>query len=99
MVIIAASSYPLESAKEVGKRLLEMPPVPSFMTLKGPFLDSEVGTGVKSINLFEFDRTKTAEAMDYVLARMANYIGVPGFTYSVRVWLEAKEGLAMIGLA
>ncbi len=99
MVIIAASSYPLESAKEVGKRLLELPPLPPFLTIKGPFLDSEVGAGVRSINLFECDRAKTAEAMDYIITRMSNYIGVPGFTYSVRVWLEAKEALKLIGLA
>lgn len=98
MVIISAASYPLESSKEVGKRLLDLPPIPPFMTLKGPFLDSEEGVGIKSINLFEFEQAKMKEAMDYVVMRMTNYIGVPGFTFSVRPWFEAKEALKMIGL-
>jgi hypothetical protein len=99
MIIISSASYPLESAKEVGKRLLDMPPLPPFMTLKGPFLDSEAGIGIKSINLFEFEQEKMKEAMEYVVTRMTNYIGVPGFTFSVRPWFEAKEALRMIGLA
>jgi hypothetical protein len=36
--------------------------------------------------------------MDYVANRLAKYIGVPGFTYSVKIWFEAKEALKMIGL-
>ena len=71
----------------------------SYMTLKGPFFNLEVGTGIKSITLFEFDQTKTGEAMEYVADRYAKYIGVPGLTYSIALWFEAKEGLKMIGLA
>ena len=99
MVIIAFNSFPPESSTEVGKRLMQLPPVPPFMTLKGPFLISEVGTGIKSIVLFEFDQTKTGEAMEYVTNRCMKYIGVPGLTYNVAIWLEAKEALKMIGLA
>ena len=98
MVIITFNAFPLESSTEVGKRLMKLPPLPPFMTHKGPFLISEVGTGIKSMNLFEFDQTKTAEAMDYVANRMAQYIGVPGFTYNVAIWFEATEALKMIGL-
>jgi hypothetical protein len=99
MVIIGIISFPPESGTEVGKRLMQLPPLPPFMTLKGPFLISEVGTGIKSITLFEFDQTKTGEAMEYVANRYAKYIGVPGLTYSVALWFEAKEALKMIGLA
>jgi hypothetical protein len=99
MVIITFNTFPLESSTEVGKRLMQLPPLPPFMTHKGPFLISEVCVGIKSINLFEFDQAKTAEAMEYAANRMAKYIGVPGFTYSVALWFEAKEALKMIGLA
>jgi hypothetical protein len=99
MVIIACNSFPPESSTEVGKRLMQIPPLPPFMTLKGPFLISDVGTGIKSIAVFEFDQTKTAEAMEYVANRYAKYIGVPGLTYNVAIWFEVKEAFKMIGLA
>jgi hypothetical protein len=98
MVIIANVSYPTESSKEVGKRLGELPPPPAYVTMKGPYVGGEVGVGIQSIVLYEFDQTKTREAMDYVANRLAKYIGVPGFTYSVKLWFEAKEALKMIGL-
>lgn len=99
MIIVAFTSFPLESSTEVGKRLIQLPPLPSYMTLKGPFLTSELGTGIKSITMFEFDQTKTGEAMEYVNNRYTKYMGVPGLTYSVAIWLEAKEAMKMIGLA
>jgi hypothetical protein len=98
MVIISLVSYPPEQSKEVTKRFGELPPVPSFMTLKGPYFSGEVGVGTKAIILYEYDQTKTKEAMEYVGTRLAKYFGVPGFTYSVNIWLEVKEGLKMIGL-
>jgi hypothetical protein len=99
MVIISFISFPPESSTEVGKRLMQLPPIPPFMTIKGPFLTSEVGTGIKAFTLFEFDQTKTGEAMEYVTSRYVKYYGVPGFTYNVALWLEVKEALKMIGLA
>jgi hypothetical protein len=44
------------------------------------------------------NQSKTREAMEYAGNRVAKYFGVPGFTYSYNIWLEAKEGLKMIGL-
>ena len=98
MVIMSIVSYPPEQAKEVVKRMGELPPVPSYMTMKGPYVSGELGTGIKAIILYEYDQTKTKEAMEYVGTRIAKYFGVPGFTYSANIWLEVKEALKMVGL-
>jgi hypothetical protein len=98
MIIIATTSWPPESSPEVGKRLLKLTPLPPFMTQKGPFLISEIDTGIKGVCLYEFDQTKTAEAMVYVADRYAKYIGVPGLTYNVALCFEAKEAMKMIGM-
>jgi len=99
MIIVGSLLFPPESSTEVGKCLLKLPPPPPFVTPKGPFLVPELGSGIKAINLFEFDQNKTAEAMEYVANRYAQYMGVPGLTYNVALWFEAKEALKMIGLA
>jgi hypothetical protein len=54
--------------------------------------------GIKTIALYEFDQSKTREALDVVYNRYIKYLGVPGFTYSAHPWLEVKEALKMIGL-
>jgi hypothetical protein len=38
------------------------------------------------------------EANQFVNTRFTKYYGVPGFTYSENTWLEAKEGLKVIGI-
>jgi hypothetical protein len=98
MVIVGMITYPPEQAKEVAKRFGQAPPLPSYITLKGPYINSELGVGTKVIAIYEFDQAKTREAMEYVSDRYAKYIGVPGLTYSHPVWLEVGEALKLIGL-
>jgi hypothetical protein len=99
MVIIAILSYPPESAKEFAKRFMEQPSLPANITMKGPYVSTEVGAGIKAIAIYEFDQSKVSEAMGLITTRYAKYYGVPGFTYSANIWLEAKEALKAIGLA
>ena len=98
MVIITVVSYPPEQTNEVNKRFRDLPPLPSYMSIKGPYFSGELGEGIKALILYEYDQTKTKEAMEYVGTRLAKYFGVPGFTYSAHLWLEVKEALKMVGL-
>ena len=83
MVIIAFLSYPPESAKEMAKRLLEQPPLPAYITLKGHYISSEVGEGIESASIYEFDQSKFSEAFQFIVARYTKYFDVPGFSHSV----------------
>ena len=99
MVIIGMISFPTESSKEMGKRFMEIPPLPTYITRKGPFFSSELGAGIKAMSIFECDPSKVAEALEYVGNYYARFIGVPGFTYTIDIWFEIKEAFKMIGLA
>jgi hypothetical protein len=98
MVIIGILSYPPESVKEFAKRFIGQPPLPAYITMKGPYTSTEVGAGIKAIAIYEFDQSKVSEAIGFITARYAKYYGVPGFTYSANIWLEAKEALKAIGM-
>ena len=98
MIIIAMQSFPIDQTKEMAKRFAEQPELPSFITRKGPYFHSVLGGGIKSVNLYEFDQTRMAEALNAVNARMVSYYGVPGMTYSVDLWSEVTEALKLIGL-
>ncbi len=99
MVAIGMVSFPTESSKEMGKRFKDLPPLPPYITKKGPYFNSELGVGIKAISIFESDPSKMAEANEYISNYYANYIGVPGYTYTIGTWQEATEALKMIGLA
>ncbi|HUN53918.1 MAG TPA: hypothetical protein VMU29_02050 [Smithella sp.] len=95
MVIIGIITFPTESSKEMGKRFME---VPAYITKRGPYFSSELGVGIKSISIFEFEPSKMAEATAFVSDFFAMYIGVPGYTYNISTWLEAMEALKLVGL-
>ena len=99
MVIIGTMSFPPQSAKEVGKCFMELPPVPDYITMKGPYVHGVKGEGIQSTILYEFDRSRMAEAFENVSNRYVAYHGVAGLTYAINVCLEAQEALKMIGLA
>jgi hypothetical protein len=95
MVIIGMISFPTESSIEMGKRFMELPP---YLNKKGPYFSTELGVGIKAISIFEFDPSKLAEANEFINNYYARYIGVPGYTYTVDIWLEAMEALKLVGL-
>jgi hypothetical protein len=98
MVFITILSYPPGGAKEIGKRFLELPPLPTYITRKGPYFSSEVGAGVKSISIYEFDQSRLSEAREIILNRLGKFFDIPGFTYSAHEWIEVKEALKTVGL-
>ena len=98
MVIIVDMSFPAESANDVGKRFLEIAPIPDFMTMKGPYIKGRKD-GIQGIELYELDNSKLAEGEEYVTNRCVTYFGIPDFRYEISVFFEAAEALKVIGLA
>jgi hypothetical protein len=97
VIIVSLTSYPTESAKEMGKCFMELPPLANYITMKGPYISSDVGEGIKGITIYEFDESRYPEAMKHLSDRVAKIFGVPGFTYSLKHWYEAQDALKMIG--
>jgi hypothetical protein len=91
MVIVGMMSFPPESVKEMSERFMTSPPVPSFMVMKGPYINSDLGSGFKAMILYEFDKSKMREAGEVVINRYSKFIGVPGFTFSMQYWLEMTD--------
>jgi len=54
--------------------------------------------GINSLSIFEYDPSKMAEAYEFLGNYYAHFIGVPGFTYTIRPWFEVMEAFKMIGL-
>ena len=98
MIVISLTSYPTESAEEIGKRFLGMPALPDYITMKGPYINSFIDDGINGITIYEFDDSRYGEVYQILADRVATLFGVPGFTYSLHHWLEAKDALKLVGL-
>ncbi|MBW2636106.1 MAG: hypothetical protein JRC86_01035 [Deltaproteobacteria bacterium] len=99
MVIIASLTFPPESAKDVGKRFTELPPLPDYIKMVGPYIRGSGSQGIQVLAPYEMDASKVADAMIVLGNRYVAYFGVPGFKYSINVWYDITEALAMVGLA
>jgi hypothetical protein len=98
MVIISDVSFPQESANAVGKRFLELPPIPEFMTLIGPYIKGKKKGGIQALEIYKLENSKVAEGIEFVTNRCVKYFGIPGYVYEINVYFEATEALNMIGL-
>lgn len=100
MIIIMEISYPPQSNEEMGKRFLSAADLPDFIKMSGPYISSAIHEGIKSITIYEFDESKYGEALNFIVSeRAAKYLTVPGLTYSLNYWLEARDALQLVGLA
>jgi hypothetical protein len=99
MVIMTHLLVPAESVKETGKCFIELPPLPDYMTIRGPYIYSVKGEGIHSIDIFEVEKTKMADAIEFLYNRHVAFFGIPGYSFSVNVCLEAGEAVKMVGLA
>ncbi len=98
MVIVSNISYPPESAQDIAKRFLEAPQVPDFMTRKGPYINSSVDKGIHTLSIYEMDKSRMAEAYEFLGNYMAIFFGVPDFKYEFKPFMDVEEGLKMIGM-
>jgi hypothetical protein len=98
MVIISNVIYPPESTKEIAKRYLKAPVLPTFLTKKGPYISPSVSDGMHSITYYELENDKLAEGLQAISESLAIYFGVPGYQYEVKPYFELEEGLGILGL-
>lgn len=98
MVILAFASYPPESAKEMGKRFVKLSPVPDFIKMEGPYMYSNGENGIQAASLFKFDKSKAAEALQFVHDQHAVFFGVPGYQYDIKVCAGAERSLKISGV-
>jgi hypothetical protein len=65
-------------------------PVPDFLTEKGPYWYTDFGIG-QAFFLYELDRSKLADAYDYLTTVSRMYRNIPGIKYKIKVCLERDD--------
>ena len=96
MVIICFADYPIQSAKEVAKRFMELPRLPDFVKGKGNYIYPTTGEGYHYISILQVEDTKVKEAMDAITKSYLNFLDVPGYSYDIRVCYKASDAVALM---
>jgi hypothetical protein len=98
MITIGISKWPVEAGKEVGKRSLEMKPLPDFIKLSGPYMYPDENEGIVSISIFKYDKAKAGEAAEEIAKLFMIFNSVPGFLYSTKLASGSAATLKMMGI-
>jgi hypothetical protein len=72
--------------------------VPRFHKNGGPYISGVVGEGIETMTIYDFEDSKYAEAIKHIGKLLGAFHGVPGFTYSIQVWLRAKDAYEAFGV-
>jgi hypothetical protein len=79
MVTIGISKWTTESAKEMGKRFVEMKPIPDFIQVVGPYNYPDDNEGITAITIFKYDKNNSVEANAAIANLFLIFYGIPGF--------------------
>ena len=99
MVTISILSFPLESAEEIGRRFMELAPIPNFIQTIGPYIYTDSRDGNTAITIYRYEKARAAEANDAIANGHVAFYGVPGFRYSIKLASSSATALNMLGMA
>ena len=97
MITIGISQWTTESANEIGKRFLEIKPLPDFIQMIGPYTYPDGSDGITAITIFKYDKTKSGEANGAIGNLYIVFYGVPGFRYSLKLAAGSAATMKMMG--
>jgi len=93
MVRFVTMTFPAASVKDTMDTFLSLPQTPDFIAHRGPWVSGMAEERVKTISIFEFDKSKEKEASDYIKGRYDSFLGVPDINIQIDEWVEVDEAI------
>jgi len=91
VVIKCILSVSLKSIKHFAGQLSELPPLPWYITKRGPYINGTGGADNRITTSYEFDKSRLVEAGENILKQLDVLRGVPGLSLSAQIWEEDTE--------
>ena len=80
-------SIPLKNIKEYARKVVELPPLPAYITKRGPYIHE----AVRIMVVYEFDEAKIADAWEFIRKHLDAFRSIPGFTLSAPILRKGQE--------
>jgi len=96
MVRFVTMTFPAASVKDTMDTFLSLPQPPDFIKLRGPWVSGMAEEKIKTVSLFEFDKSKEKEASDYIKGRYDSFLGVPDININIEEWVEVDEAIKIL---
>ena len=83
MVIKCTLSVSLKNIAAYSGKLSEFPPLPWYITRRGPFIHDGAEGDDEIITIYEFDKSRLEEAWEIISNQLNALQHIPGLTFSV----------------
>ncbi len=91
MVIKFTFSIPLKSIRDCASQIMALPPLPEYITKRGPYINDGSEASNEIITIYEFDKSRFAEAYENISKQIDAFRGIPGFTFSAKLLTRGRE--------
>lgn len=81
-------SIPLKSIKEYCEKVVELSPLPGYISKRGPYIHD----AIKIMVVYEFENRKFAEGLEIISKQLDAFHSIPGFALSAHI-LEKGKGV------
>lgn len=90
MILLGFATYPMQSATEVAKCVMELPRLPDYIKGKGNYVYT-TEKGAVGLAIYEFDSTKADDAIEKINSAYWRLSSVPGFSYQLIPCAKARD--------
>jgi hypothetical protein len=81
MIVKCTISVSLKNLGVYGGKLSELPPLPGYITMRGPFIHLGSGGDDRIDTIYEFDKTRLPEAWEIISNHLDLFRNIPGFNF------------------
>ncbi len=96
MIVIGTVVFPEERANDVAEAYQNLPALPDFMTITGPYVYNNPGEDHRAFSIFKFDEVHVDDAGKYFNARYEAFGIVKDLTSKHEEWLDVQDALAIV---
>jgi len=96
MIMFGTMAFTPENAMEVAQCYESIAPIPDFITLTGPFIRSNIESGIHTTSIFNIDDALVEEGIAYLHARYAVFSSIANVTATVEEWLGVGTALQVL---
>jgi hypothetical protein len=92
MVIKCTLSVCLKNIGVYIGRLSELPPLPGYITRRGPFIGGGAEGDDRIITIYEFDKARLEDAREIISGQLDAFQDIPGITFSAHDSIALAQG-------
>jgi hypothetical protein len=82
MLIKCTLSVSLKNIGLYAGKLSKLPPLPGYITKRGPYIHDGAEGDDRIITIYEFDRSRLEDARGIISSQLDAFQDIPGFTFS-----------------